>query len=108
MKTSLKNFTKVLLGVAVLGAGAGASIATANMKSNTKQTTMVGKYGTNDWRIVNPSDEGTTWECRPTGDVCTSNLKPNATPNPDGSYNDSEVNIPSESQNQHFADLTNQ
>lgn len=105
----IKKYGKLLLGVATIAVGAGmAQYAQAQKASKlaTKQTTMVGKYGTNDWRIVNPADEGTTWECRPSGDFCTSNLKPGATPNPDGSYNDSQVNIPSESQNQHFVDLS--
>ncbi|WP_153846077.1 hypothetical protein [Sphingobacterium paramultivorum] len=106
---TIRNYGKVLLGVATLAAGAGlAQYAQAQKASKlaTKQTTMVGKYGTNDWRIVNPADEGSTWTCESSGDFCTSNLKPGATPNPDGSYNDSQVNIPSESQNRHLVDLT--
>lgn len=47
----IKKYGKLLLGVATLAAGAGmAQYAQAQKASKlaTKQTTMVGKYGTND------------------------------------------------------------
>lgn len=101
MKKTVKNFATVLLGIAVLGTGAGIA-ANADIKADAKQTTMVGKLDTDQWVVINPAEENETWRCADGNDVCSGTLKPNATPNPDGSYNDSEVNFSPSPQNQQF------
>lgn len=64
---------------------------------------LAGREAPNRWVLIDPAEEGITWECLPTGQVCTGTLKEDAMPNEDGTYNDSEVDYPSEPQNEHFA-----
>lgn|SRR5690606_32367536 len=92
---------KAIFGMMMAALTIGFSAFTYQMKPADGE--LVGRLGPDNWVLINPAEEGITWECLPTGEVCTGTLKEDAMPNEDGTYNDSEVDYPTEPQNEHFA-----
>lgn len=88
---------KIILGIAAAVAAISASAFTT---INDEEGETVGKLGTDQWVIVDPDEQGLTWDCFSGGTVCKGTLKAGATPDMSGFYSDSEVNpIP---ENKHF------
>lgn len=102
MKAINSKIKKAVFGMMAAALTIGFSaFTTANSKHVDGE--LAGREAPNRWVLIDPAEEGITWECLPTGQVCTGTLKEGAMPNEDGSYNDSEVDYPSEPQNEHFA-----
>jgi hypothetical protein len=89
---------KVILGIAIAIAAISASAFTTI--NDDYEGELVGKLGTNQWVLIDPQEQGLTWDCFDGGTVCTGTLKAGATPDMSGYFSDSEVNQTMESK--HF------
>jgi len=106
MKAINSKIKKAVFGMMMAALTIGFSAYTvANQMHREGET--VGLEEPNKWVIVDPEERGKTWDCFPTGEVCLGTLKEGAMPNPDGSYSNSQVDYPSETQNEHFQRIQN-
>ena len=90
----MNNIKKLALGLLVAAFAFGFSAFTNPKAEQVKKLDgeQVGYLGPNNWILAPEADENNTWECiMQTSPVCTGHLKSGAIPNPDGSYNDSDV-----------------
>lgn len=92
---------KVILGIA---AAIAAIVSASAFTTINEEGELVGKLGTNQWILIDPEEQGLTWDCYDTGSVCTGTLKAGATPDMSGHYADNEVNPTLE--NSHFELIT--
>jgi len=106
MKAINSKIKKAIFGMMVAAVTIGFSAFTT-VSSKHMDGELVGRLAPNRWIIVDPNDKEDTWDCFSTGDVCTGTLKEDAMPNEDGTYNDSEVDYPSEPQDEHFELIEN-
>ncbi len=81
---------KAFFGIAVaIAALCASAFTTINYKNEGE---LVGKLDTDLWMLVDPMEQGITWDCFDTGTECIGTLKAGATPDMSGYYADNEVN----------------
>ncbi len=97
MNAFKRNAGKVLLGVSI---AAGAAYATAGSIQEARAAEksklageLVGHFGNNDWRVINPNGESTEWECSAPGTLCTGIVKEGEEPDSEGRYTDSQIDF---------------
>lgn len=84
---------KMLFGVSIATMAIVVSTLTTNATNQKKRDyeTVVPVNAT-EWMIVDPLEQGNTWDCFSGGTKCTGSLNPHAVPNSNGYYNDTDVN----------------
>src|SRR5690606_38624936 len=73
MATLSSKIKKAIFGMTMAALTLGFSAFTA-AHSKHMDGELVGRIAPNQWVIIEPDEEGTTWECLPTGQVCTGTL----------------------------------
>lgn len=84
---------KISFGISVALAAIAVSTLTTSATNQQRDDETVGKISTNQWMIIDPAEVGNLWDCFSGGTACTGVLKPNATPNIHGYYEDDDVNF---------------
>lgn len=64
----------------------------------------VGRFSSNQWKLIDISRQYVDWECVSGGTACTGTLKSGATADANGYFSDAEVNF--SYVNSHFEDYT--
>lgn len=84
MKKTLFGISAAAIAIAV------STLTTSATSQQNHYETVVFLYGSN-WMIVNPAEEGATWDCFDGGTKCRGALKPNSSPNMYGYYDEADV-----------------
>jgi hypothetical protein len=82
---------KISFGIFVAIMAVAVSTLTTNATNKKRDHETVVFLGTNQWMLVDPQDEGMTWDCFSGGTKCRGILEPNAVANAFGYYNDVDV-----------------
>lgn len=82
---------KYLFGVAVATMAIAVSTFTTKATNQKRDHEIVVPVNATEWMLVDPLEQGDTWDCFDGGLKCKGALKPNAVPNTNGFYNDSQV-----------------
>lgn len=82
---------KILFGIFVATTAIVVSTLTTNATNQQREYETVVLVSANQWMIVDPQEQGMTWDCFNGGTKCRGVLEPHALPNSSGYYDDSDV-----------------
>lgn len=82
---------KILLGIFVATMAIAVSTLTTSATNQKRDYEIVVPVSATEWMLVDPLEQGNTWDCFSGGTKCIGSLNPQAIPNHNGYYNNADV-----------------